>query len=81
MDSSDTCVSCLKTLGRYISWIDINIVVNDRFIPLLFEFAQSSVPLRADACFCLRSIVIKGTDPDTKTKLVAQLNLISVVRF
>ena len=81
MDSPDTCVSCLKTMGQYISWIDINLVVNDRFIPLLFEFAQSSIPLRADSCLCLRSIVMKGTDPNTKTKLIAQLNLISVVRF
>jgi exportin-T len=79
VDSPDTCVSCLKTMGQYISWIDINLVVNDRFIPLLFEFAQSSIPLRADSCLCLRSIVMKGTDPNTKTKLIAQLNLISVV--
>ena len=30
--------SCLATLARYISWIDISLVVNDRFLPAFWSF-------------------------------------------
>jgi exportin-T len=32
--------SCLNVIGLYVSWIDVNLIVNDRFIPLLFQYLE-----------------------------------------
>lgn len=41
-EAPDIANSCIAVLGSYISWIDVNYVVNDRFIPLLFQFLEMS---------------------------------------
>jgi hypothetical protein len=38
--SSDIVNSCLNVIGLYVSWIDVTLVVNDRFIPLLFQYLE-----------------------------------------
>uniref|UniRef100_UPI001EAF7B71 exportin-T-like n=1 Tax=Oncorhynchus gorbuscha TaxID=8017 RepID=UPI001EAF7B71 len=63
-----TC-QCLEVVGAYVSWIDLNLIANDRFVNLLLS--QMSVEdLREEACDCLFEIVNKGMDPTDKTKLV-----------
>lgn len=32
--------SCLCVIGLYVSWIDVNLIVNERFIPLLFGYLE-----------------------------------------
>uniref|UniRef100_A0A674BCS6 Exportin-T n=1 Tax=Salmo trutta TaxID=8032 RepID=A0A674BCS6_SALTR len=66
-----TC-QCLEVVGAYVSWIDLNLIANDRFVNLLLS--QMSVEdLREEACECLFEIVNKGMDPTDKTKLVESL--------
>ncbi|XP_045076373.1 exportin-T isoform X1 [Coregonus clupeaformis] len=66
-----TC-QCLEVVGAYVSWIDLNLIANDRFVNLLLS--QMSVQdLREEACDCLFEIVNKGMDPTDKTKLVESL--------
>uniref|UniRef100_A0A4W6F502 Exportin-T n=1 Tax=Lates calcarifer TaxID=8187 RepID=A0A4W6F502_LATCA len=63
-----TC-QCLEVVGAYVSWIDLNLIANDRFVNLLLS--QMSVEeLREEACDCLFEIVNKGMDPVDKTKLL-----------
>uniref|UniRef100_A0A8K9XJM1 Exportin-T n=1 Tax=Oncorhynchus mykiss TaxID=8022 RepID=A0A8K9XJM1_ONCMY len=66
-----TC-QCLEVVGAYVSWIDLNLIANDRFVNLLLS--QMSVEdLREEACDCLYEIVCKGMAPTDKTKLVESL--------
>ncbi|KAJ7987934.1 hypothetical protein DPEC_G00318390 [Dallia pectoralis] len=66
-----TC-QCLEVVGAYVSWIDLNLIANDRFVNLLLS--QMCVEdLREEACDCLFEIVNKGMDPTGKTKLVESL--------
>ncbi|KAE8281121.1 Exportin-T Exportin(tRNA) tRNA exportin [Larimichthys crocea] len=66
-----TC-QCLEVVGAFVSWIDLNLIANDRFVNLLLS--QMSVEeLREEACDCLFEIVNKGMDPMDKTKLVESL--------
>ncbi|XP_046878660.1 exportin-T isoform X3 [Hypomesus transpacificus] len=66
-----TC-QCLEVVGAYVSWIELNLIANDRFVNLLLS--QMSVEeLREEACDCLFEIVNKGMDPVDKTKLVESL--------
>ncbi|XP_059470895.1 exportin-T-like [Neocloeon triangulifer] len=63
---------CLQVIGAYISWIDINLVVNDQFFPLLVQ-QLSKNDLREDAADGLLSIINKGMEPTQKIKLVDSL--------
>ncbi|KAJ8411343.1 hypothetical protein AAFF_G00173490 [Aldrovandia affinis] len=66
-----TC-QCLEVVGAYVSWIDLNLIANDRFVNLLLSHMSVEV-LREEACDCLFEIVNKGMDPVDKTKLVESL--------
>ena len=63
-----TCL-CLDVVGKYVSWIDISLIANDRFVAQLLCFLSMSL-LRESTCDCIHEIVSKGMDPVAKTTLV-----------
>jgi len=63
-----TCL-CLQVIGKYILWIDINLVANDKFVPVLVN-ELSDVNLREASAECIHDIICKGMDPVLKTKLI-----------
>lgn len=63
-----TCL-CLDVVGKYISWIDINLVANEQFVTALLSFFNHS-QLRESACDCIHEIISKGMEPVAKTKLI-----------
>ncbi|KAJ8373549.1 hypothetical protein SKAU_G00041290 [Synaphobranchus kaupii] len=69
-----TC-QCLEVVGAFVSWIDLSLIANDRFVNLLLSHMSVEV-LREEACDCLFEIVNKGMDPVDKTKLVESLCLV-----
>ena len=52
-----------------MSWIDINLIANDKFVSVLLKF-MSQPFLRESTCDCIHEIISKGMDPLTKTKLI-----------
>uniref|UniRef100_A0A8C4Q9J9 Exportin-T n=1 Tax=Eptatretus burgeri TaxID=7764 RepID=A0A8C4Q9J9_EPTBU len=64
---------CLEVVGAYVSWIDINLIANERFISLLLGHMSVDV-LRESACDCLLEIVSKGMEPRDKMELVESLS-------
>ncbi|XP_036432508.1 exportin-T [Colossoma macropomum] len=70
--NSELTCQCLEVVGAYVSWIDLNLIANDRFVNLLLSH-MSVEELREEACDCLFEIVNKGMDPVDKTKLVESL--------
>ncbi|CAG7834393.1 unnamed protein product [Allacma fusca] len=66
---------CLHVIGAYIHWIDINLVANDRFVPL-FVKELSVLTLREASAECIYGIIMKGMDPLAKTKLVESFNTV-----
>ena len=60
---------CLDVIGKYITWIDIGLIANDKFVPVLLKFMTMPL-LRESACDCIHDIMNKGMDPVAKTKLV-----------
>uniref|UniRef100_A0A8C1P199 Exportin-T n=1 Tax=Cyprinus carpio TaxID=7962 RepID=A0A8C1P199_CYPCA len=69
---SELTCQCLEVVGAYVSWIDLNLIANDRFVNLLLSH-MSMEELREEACDCLFEIVNKGMEPVDKTKLVESL--------
>uniref|UniRef100_A0A3Q2XWS8 Exportin-T n=1 Tax=Hippocampus comes TaxID=109280 RepID=A0A3Q2XWS8_HIPCM len=66
-----TC-QCLEVVGAYVSWIDLGLIANQRFVDLLLSH-MAVEELREEACDCLLEMVNKGMDPVEKTKLVESL--------
>uniref|UniRef100_A0A0B6ZHY5 Exportin-T n=1 Tax=Arion vulgaris TaxID=1028688 RepID=A0A0B6ZHY5_9EUPU len=65
----DIVCTCLEVVGRYVSWMDISLFVNDRMVSLLVKFL--TIPsLRGAACDCALEIINKGMDPVSKSALI-----------
>ncbi|CAD5112752.1 DgyrCDS1970 [Dimorphilus gyrociliatus] len=71
VDSQIVC-QCLDVIGSYISWIDIDLIANDRFVPIILQCLGDDLK-RESACDCLREIVLKGMQPLSKLKLIDSL--------
>ncbi|ESO82555.1 hypothetical protein LOTGIDRAFT_197880 [Lottia gigantea] len=63
-----TC-RCLDVVGKYVSWIDINLVANDQFVTILLRYLNKLL-IRESVCDCIYDIMSKGMDPVAKTKLI-----------
>ncbi|VFQ67039.1 unnamed protein product [Cuscuta campestris] len=74
----DLCASVLDSVSRYVSWIDIGLIVNDAFLALLFELMLADgLPeqLRAAAAGCVQAVVSKRMDPKAKINLLQNLQI------
>ena len=77
--SPDTAAAVLETAARYVHWIDIGLVANARFVPLLFgALGQGHGGLRAAAADVLTEIVGKRMEAIAKLTLVQQLGVAPV---
>lgn len=66
---------CMDVIGSYIEWIDINMIANERFLPLIFSFLNQNIApeTRESTCDCLREIACKGMMPLDKLRLIEVL--------
>lgn len=71
--------SALETLKRYISWVDITLIVNDRILPLLFKMLRESETLRCPAANCLFEIIDKGMTPQKKLAMLQQIQVLELL--
>ncbi|XP_021716530.1 exportin-T-like [Chenopodium quinoa] len=75
---SELCASVLDSMRRYISWIDIGLIANQMFIPLLFELILvDGFPeqLRSAAAGCVLAVVMKRMDSQAKLNLLKSLQI------
>ncbi|CAD7697822.1 unnamed protein product [Ostreobium quekettii] len=78
LEDPDTAGMVLKTVQRYIGWIDIGLVANDRFIHLLYSLLSSTnSDLQEAAVECLTEVLVKGMDPLGKLELIQKLRLVA----
>ncbi|KDO33798.1 hypothetical protein SPRG_01677 [Saprolegnia parasitica CBS 223.65] len=70
-------IGALETLEKYISWVDIGLVL--RFVPTLFHALAHLEDLRCKAANCVYEIIAKGMLPDKKLALFTSLELIPLL--
>ncbi|ODQ51343.1 Xpo1-domain-containing protein [Saitoella complicata NRRL Y-17804] len=68
----------LQVIGSWISWIDINLVVNESYMNVIFNYLLNE-NLRSHACEALVEIVGKKMLPPGKLELISLLNLTTVM--
>ncbi|XP_024970588.1 exportin-T [Cynara cardunculus var. scolymus] len=75
---SELCAFVLDTMRRYISWIEIGLIANNTFLPLLFELILvDGLPdqLRSSASGCVLAVVSKRMDSQAKLTLLQSLQM------
>lgn len=76
---------CLKVIGRWVSWIDISLVVNQEMLNLLFPLvgrttsASGEDKVRDAAIDAFTEIVAKKMKPSDKIDMIVFLNITEVV--
>ncbi|CAA2996216.1 exportin-T isoform X1 [Olea europaea subsp. europaea] len=76
--SPELCTSVLDSMRRYISWIDIGLIVNDAYIQMLFELMLMDVlpdQLRGAAAIVILAVVTKGMDYKSKLTILQSLQI------
>ena len=71
--------SCLETVQRYIGWIDVDLILSDKFLPALVSSLEHT-ELRVQSLECIRELVHKGMPPLKKTQMLDRLGLIQTLR-
>lgn len=77
----EVCVAVLETMQRFISWMDIGLVANDRWVPVFFRIlSNQSEPsnLRASVAGCLLAVISKRMEVPSKLALLKQLQIADV---
>ncbi|KAF9294429.1 pre-tRNA nuclear export protein [Mortierella antarctica] len=69
----------LVIIGQYVSWIDISLIANERFMSLIYNILLTN-PIRDCAAVCLTDIVKKGMKPLDKLQLIGFLGMVDVLK-
>jgi exportin-T len=83
--NNDITEMTLKTLGKWVSWADISLIINQNMLNLIFPFigrtnaASTEDKVRDAAIEAFREMVAKRMKPAEKTELISILNLREVV--
>ena len=77
--SPELAAAVLEAVQRYVHWIDISLVANDTFVPLLFNVLNTgSEEPRAAAAGVLTEIIGKRMDSLAKLSLIQNLGVVPV---
>lgn len=79
--SPHVAADVLDALQRYINWMDVGLLVNDTWLPLLFDCVQqggAASELRGAAVDVVGEIVSKRMEAVQKLQLVQQLPMVGV---
>ncbi|GBG87187.1 hypothetical protein CBR_g44922 [Chara braunii] len=73
--------SVLEVVQRYVVWIDIILVANERFMPIIFGMLcspEETARLRGAAASVLLAIVMKRMDAASKVALLKRLEVVEI---
>ncbi|KAG2493435.1 hypothetical protein HYH03_008254 [Edaphochlamys debaryana] len=69
----------LAVMTRYIPWIDIHLIANDKFLPLLLSLMGAPHPgLRSAALDCVTEALAKRMEPLPKLGLIESMKIVPV---
>ncbi|KAI1313816.1 pre-tRNA nuclear export protein [Mortierella claussenii] len=77
--SLDFAEMLLRIVGVYVAWIDISLIVNERFVSLIYSFLLTT-SIRNAAADCLTDTVKKGMKPLDKLQLISILGIVEVLQ-
>ena len=82
MSRPEAAADVLDALQRYVGWMDVGLLVNDAWLPLLFDCVQAAAAdaaLRGAAADVLGEVLSKRMEAVQKLQLVQQLPVVGFV--
>ncbi|GAB68825.1 exportin-1 domain containig protein [Plasmodium cynomolgi strain B] len=77
----DISALSIFTLSKYVTWIDINYVVNDKILAYIYQCINGQNNSMTEASFSfLTALVRKGMNPVNKIQFIENINLIYVLQ-
>jgi len=67
---------CLKAVGIYIVWVEIELVANDRFLDAICGLIQEGGPPAIEACECLAAVLGKKMPMGKKIQMLGHLRIL-----
>ena len=77
-DQDDITKLTLTNIGSFISWIDINLIINENSINLIFNNFKSNTVIAC--CSCISEIISKKMPAENKVSLLEMLNLTEKIK-
>lgn len=77
-EQGNLSVECLRCLSDLIGWCDINLIVNENRLSIIYQSLRDPV-LAGACCSCLFEIVKKGMDPISKIQMLLSIDIIQVL--
>lgn len=68
----------LKNIRYYVGWIDIQLIVNEKFVTLFGKLLENN-HLREKVCLCLEQIVSKGMNFKAKYEMITYLRILPLI--
>jgi hypothetical protein len=68
---------CLSVVGAYVTWIEIGLIANDQFMPMVIH-QLLKLDTREAAADCICKVVNKGMEPVAKAKFVESMSSILI---
>lgn len=68
------CNSVLEAMRGYIEWTDINLIYNDKVLPLLINYLNNN-ELKCNSLLCIDEIVSKGMNASDKVQILNGLHI------
>ncbi|CAB4254733.1 similar to Saccharomyces cerevisiae YKL205W LOS1 Nuclear pore protein involved in nuclear export of pre-tRNA and in re-export of mature tRNAs after their retrograde import from the cytoplasm [Maudiozyma barnettii] len=72
--NKEISILILSCIGSYISWIDVNLIINEEYISVIYSFLDYHETQIA-CCQCLCEIISKKMKPVDKLTLLSMLSL------
>ncbi|SMN19449.1 similar to Saccharomyces cerevisiae YKL205W LOS1 Nuclear pore protein involved in nuclear export of pre-tRNA and in re-export of mature tRNAs after their retrograde import from the cytoplasm [Maudiozyma saulgeensis] len=72
--NTEISILILSCIGSYISWIDVNLIINEEYISVIYNFLDYHETQIA-CCQCLCEIISKKMKPVDKLTLLSMLSL------
>lgn len=79
--TEDVVARAIGVLQDLAAWVNINLVVNDQFVPMLYAFLEHPNPtLRSGAAGCWKEIVLRGMDEQSKVELLQSVRILDILQ-
>ena len=70
---------CLESIKCWARWVELNYLVDQRFLQFFYNAMESSPTYRDDVCDCLHEILARGMPPGQKINLIEGMNVIKLL--
>ena len=79
VEASNLVDLCLENIKSWSRWVDMNYLIDQRFLQFFYNVIEHSAKYRDDVCDCLHEILARGMPPGQKINLIEGIKIIKLL--